>query len=82
VTELFVYPKGGQTNEQMDRDRAECRQSAVDQAGLDPTQSRDKNNGSAAGKEPSKAEKLTAAKRTEYLRADGACLEGRNYSVE
>jgi hypothetical protein len=82
VTELFVYPKGSQTNEQIDRDRTECHQWAVAQAGLDPTQASDKNNGSAASKEPSKAEKLTAAKRTEYLRADGACLEGRNYSVE
>jgi hypothetical protein len=82
VTELFVYPKGSQTNEQMDRDRAECHQWAVAQAGLDPTQPNDENMGSAASKEPSKADKLTVAKRTEYLRADGACLEVRNYSVE
>jgi hypothetical protein len=82
VTELFVYPKGSQTNEQIDRDRSECHQWAAGQAGLDPTQAKDKNVGSAASKDPSKTGKLTAAKRTEYLRADGACLEGRNYSVE
>jgi hypothetical protein len=82
VTELFVYPKGSQTNEQIDRDRSECHQWAVAQAGLDPTQAKDKNVGSAGSKEPSKTGKFTAAKRTEYLRVDGACLEGRNYSVE
>lgn len=82
MTELFIYPKGDQTNEQMDRDRAECHQYAVAQAGLDPTQANDKNRGSAASKEPSKAEKFAVAKRTEYLRADGTCLEDRNYSVE
>jgi hypothetical protein len=82
VTELFVYPKGDQTNEQMDHDRAECHQWAVGQTGPDPTQAKDKSGGSAASKEPSKTEKLTVAKRTAYLRADGTCLEGRNYSVE
>jgi hypothetical protein len=82
VTELFVYPKSDQTNEQMDRDQAECHQWAVAQAGLDPTQVNDQNRGSAASKAPSNAEKLTVARRTEYLRADGACLEGRNYNVE
>jgi hypothetical protein len=82
VRELFAYPKGDQTNEQIDRDRAECHQWAIAQAGLDSRQANDKNGGSATSKEPSKAEKLTVAKRTEYLRADGTCLEGRNYSVE
>jgi len=79
VTELFVYPNGEQTNEQIDRDRAECRQWAAARAGLDAN---DKDLGAAATKEPSKTAKLTAAKRIEYLRADGVCLEGRNYSVE
>jgi hypothetical protein len=80
VTELFVYPNGDQTNEQMDRDQAECHQWVVAQAGLDPTQANDKNSGSAASRVPSKA--VTVAKRTEYLRADGTCLEDRNYTVE
>ena len=82
VTELFVYPKGGQTNEQIEHDQAECRQWAVAQAGMDPSQANDKDIGSAASKEPSTAAKFTVAKRTEYLRADGTCLEGRNYTVE
>ena len=82
VTELFVFPKGGQTNEQIDRDRAECHQWAVAQAGLDPAQANDQNIGSATSKKPWKAENFTVGKRAEYLRADGACLEDRNYSVE
>ena len=60
-TELFVFPDGDQTNEQLERDRGECHQWAADQAGVAP--------------------KL-AAKRFDYRRADAACLEARDYSVE
>jgi hypothetical protein len=61
LRDLFVFPNGDQTIEQLERDREECRQWAADQVGVDPK---------------------VAANRVDYLRADGACLEGRDYSVE
>jgi hypothetical protein len=61
LRDLFVFPNGGQTIEQLERDREECHQWAADQVGFDP--------------------KVTA-KRANFLRADGACLEARDYSVE
>jgi hypothetical protein len=61
LRDLFVFPNGAQTIEQLQRDREECQQWAADQVGLDPK---------------------VAAKRANYLRADGACLEARDYSVE
>jgi hypothetical protein len=61
LRDLFVFPNGDQTIEQLERDREECHQWAADQVGLDPK---------------------VAAKRANYLRADGACLEARDYSVE
>jgi hypothetical protein len=69
-TDLFMYPKAGQSTEQQAKDRYECHRWAADQTGFDPTQ----NGGGVAAD-------AAAAKRADYLRADGACLEGRNYSV-
>jgi hypothetical protein len=60
VTELFVFPNGAQTVEQLQHDREECHRWAVEQAGPDPK----------------------AANRANYLRADQACLEARDYSVQ
>jgi hypothetical protein len=61
LRDLFVFPNGDQTIEQLERDREECRRWAADQVGLGPK---------------------VAANRANYLRADGACLEARDYSVE
>ena len=36
-SELFVYPKEGQSDEQRDRDRYECYVWATQQTGFDPT---------------------------------------------
>jgi hypothetical protein len=72
VTELFVFPYGEQTNEQLERDSEECHRWAVQQVGFDPK----------ADAPRAKASDLSAAKRAEYLRADGACLEARDYHVE
>jgi hypothetical protein len=68
-TDLFAYPKAGQSMEQQQRDREECRKWAVSQTGFDPAQ-------------PSGDPKELATKREAYLRAEGACLEARNYSVK
>jgi hypothetical protein len=69
-TDLFAYPKGGQSMEQQTKDREECHQWAVSQTGFDPSQP------------PTGDAKEQMAKREAYLRAEGACLEARNYSVK
>jgi hypothetical protein len=76
ATELFVYPKSGQSAEQQARDKFECHSWAKDQTGFDPTQP---GGTAAAGRAPPVAE--WAAKRQDYARAQTACLEGRGYSV-
>jgi hypothetical protein len=79
VSELFMYPKAGQSSEQQARDREECHRWAVGQAGFDPTTVAVASAGSPTASQL-RADS-TAVKRADYLRADGACLEGRNYSV-
>jgi hypothetical protein len=71
-TQLFVFPSGDQTNEQLERDRAECHSWGVQQAGFDPS----------AAAPHTKASNPLALKRADYLHADAACLEARDYSVE
>jgi hypothetical protein len=71
VTEPFVFPNGNQTNEQLERDRDACHRWAIEQVGFDPK---------AAPR--AKASDRSAAQRANYLRADEACLEARDYSVE
>jgi len=66
-SELFAYPKGGQSEAQQKQDKEECRRWAMSQSGLD-----------AATAEGSKT---TGDARQGYLRAEAACLEARNYSV-
>jgi hypothetical protein len=72
VTELFVFPNGDQSNEQLARDQEACHDWAVQQAGFDPHTAAPSN----------RASDRSAAKRASYLRAEGACLEARDYSVE
>ncbi|MHB8478231.1 MAG: hypothetical protein ACYDBZ_18330 [Steroidobacteraceae bacterium] len=72
VAELFVFPNGDQTDEQLKLDREACHRWAVQQAGFDPK----------AASPRSKTSDRSAAQRTTYLRADKACLEARDYSVE
>jgi Family of unknown function (DUF6515) len=69
--DVFVYPKNGQSEEQQAQDKYECHRWASSQTGFDPTQS-------GGGVAPDQ----NAAKRAEYQRAMGACLEGRGYSVK
>jgi len=66
TSELMVYPKNGQTQEQLGKDKYECHKWAASQTGFDPTQ--------AGGTAPNR--------RSDYLRAQAACLEGRGYSVK
>ena len=65
-SELIAYPKNGQNEQQLGKDKFECHRWAVTQTGFDPTQA---GGGSAPGR------------RSDYSRAQAACLEGRGYSV-
>jgi hypothetical protein len=67
TSDLIAYPKNGQSQEQLGKDKFECHQWAVGQTGFDPTQP---GGGTAPGN------------RSNYLRAQAACLEGRGYSVK
>jgi hypothetical protein len=67
-TDLIAYPKNGQSDAQQSQDKYECHHWATTQSGFDPTQ------GATAG--------ATANKRSDYMRAQAACLEGRGYSVK
>jgi len=68
--QVFVYPKQGQSEQQMANDRFECHSWAVGQTGFDPSQP-------GSGIAPSQL----AEKRADYQRASKACLEAREYSV-
>jgi hypothetical protein len=67
VSELIAYPKNGQSQEQQGKDKFECHQWAASQTGFDPTQT---------------AAATAVDRRSDYFRAQAACLEGRGYSVE
>jgi hypothetical protein len=67
-TDLIAYPKNGQSADSQAKDKYECHHWAVTQSGFDPTQ------GATAS--------ATQPKRTDYMRAQAACLDGRGYSVK
>ena len=68
---LFIYPKNGQSEKKQAEDRYDCHEWAVGQTGYDTTLS----GGGVSADERS-------AKRSDYMRAMGACLEGRGYTVK
>jgi hypothetical protein len=69
--DLIVYPKNGQTEAQQATDKSECRKWATAQSGFDPSQSTTEG-----------ATSELTTKRSNYMRAQAACLQGRGYSVE
>jgi Family of unknown function (DUF6515) len=71
TTQLFIYPRNGQSADQQSKDKYECHAWAASQSGFDPTL--------AGGNVPPDQ---FGAKSTDYYRAMGACLQGRGYSVE
>jgi hypothetical protein len=70
-SDMFIYPKNGQSEEQQNNDKFECYQWSKQQSGFDPTQS-------GGGVAPDQNGSAHAA----YNRAMTACLEGRGYSVK
>jgi hypothetical protein len=70
-SELFIYPKNGQSQDQQAQDRYECHSWSTQQTGFDPTQP-------GGGVAPDQSD----ARRAEYRRAMTACLDARGYSVE
>jgi hypothetical protein len=64
----FVYPKLGQSAEKQASDEYECHRWAVNQTGFDPSAA-----AAVQGTGP--------AQRSDYARAQNACLEGRGYTV-
>ena len=70
AADLYVYPNAGQSPEQQSTDRYECHRWAVDQTGFDPTRA----NGGVAPESSGQAADA-------YRRAEGACLQGRGYTV-
>jgi hypothetical protein len=66
---LFVYPKNGQNEAQIAKDRFDCHAWAREQTGFDPV---DPKASGPAGR---------AAAGVEYRRAEQACLEGRGYTA-
>jgi hypothetical protein len=70
ASEPYVYPRQGQSDEQLKQDRFQCYRWAADQTGFDPTRA---NGGASEHDAPTQA--------GAYRRAEGACLEGRGYTV-
>ena len=64
----YVYPKLNQSAEKQASDEYECHRWAVGQTGFDPS-------AAAAG------QNTGPSQRTDYARAQTACLEGRGYTV-
>ncbi len=88
--QLYAYPKKGQTAQQQATDKRECSSWASAQTGLHPAadatataqitpgnQKPDQGGAAANANTPA-----TAQQWQNYLRAEGACLEGRGYTVE
>jgi hypothetical protein len=69
---IFVYPRQGQSEELQAKDRYECHSWAVSQTNYDPTQL------SAGDMLEAQRNQMCA----DYQRAQGACLDGRGYTVK
>ena len=87
--QLYAYPKKGQTAQQQGTDKRECRSWASDQTGLHPAadatataQVAPGNGKPDQGGAVANATPATAQQWQNYLRAEGACLEARGYTVE
>jgi hypothetical protein len=69
--QIFIYPRQGQSEQQLVTDRNECHNWAMDKTGYDPTKAPPADMPATE----------TARKSSDYHRALGACLDGRGYSM-
>jgi hypothetical protein len=81
-TNLFAYPKNGQTAQQQSKDTFECHQWAAGQSGFDPTAAGSVAAPTPGANTPAPAPSSAPGRREDYMRAQAACLEGRGYSVQ
>ena len=65
ASDIYLYPRNGQSDTQSQNDRYECHSWAVNQTGFDPTRAAAQSSGNAA----------------DYRRAMIACLDARGYSA-
>jgi hypothetical protein len=92
--ELFAYPKNGQTAQQQAADKRECSTWASSQTGFYPAAGAAPAPATPAGKAghaganaaqdaPANTPQPSSAQQQQnYLRAEGACLQARGYSVD
>jgi hypothetical protein len=73
---LIAYPKSGQSDAQQATDKTECQTWAASQSGYVPNQAAATAPTASAG-----ATAVPSTARSDYMRAQAACLEGRGYSV-
>jgi hypothetical protein len=73
---LIAYPKNGQSDAQQATDKTECQTWAASQSGYVPNQPAATTPTASAG-----ATAVPSTSRSDYMRAQAACLEGRGYSV-
>jgi hypothetical protein len=70
---LYVYPRNGQSADKQADDEYECHRWAVTQSGFDPTANATATANGSTSAEP--------GRRSDYSRAQAACLDGRGYTV-
>jgi hypothetical protein len=69
--QLFIYPRQGQSQEKLEKDRQDCHNWALGQTGYDPTKA-----------PPSDMFPVQISQKSDdYQRALGACLDARGYTV-
>ena len=69
--DLFAYPRSNQSTQQQAKDRQECSQWATQQT----------STPAATAATPQPSSSAAARSHSDYLRAEAACLTGRDYSV-
>jgi hypothetical protein len=71
VSQVFIYPRQGQSEKKQADDRYECHRWALGQTGYDPT-----------NPPVDLSDTQMIQKRDSYQRASAACLDGRGYTVK
>jgi hypothetical protein len=78
---LFVYPRQGQSDDKQAGDEYACHRWASERSGFDPTARATGATTASSGANESGAPRSEEQARSDYQRAQAACLEGRGYTV-